>query len=179
MKSQEKIIKFEIFSIILVSILGVLLHFVFEWSNSNPVVGAFSNVNESTWEHLKLLFYPMLISTIIGFFYLSKSVPTFLCARVFGIISSMVATVILFYTYTGILGTNVDFLNISIFFISVILGEYISYRLMISSFNCDNFKAIVFLSILLFCFILFTYFPPKIGLFRNPITNGYGIRNIN
>jgi len=175
MKNSKKILKFTIFSIVFVSILGTLLHFVFGWSNNNILVGAFSNVNESTWEHLKLLFYPMLLTTIIGYFYLGKDISVFLCARVYGIIISMLFTIILFFTYTGILGTNISFLNIAIFYIAVILGEYVSYRLMLTSFNCNNLKAISTLIVLLICFIFFTYLPPRIGLFKDPLTNKYGI----
>ena len=50
---------------IAVAILGTLLHFVYEWSGSNMIVGLFSSTNESTWEHMKLAFYPMLIFSII------------------------------------------------------------------------------------------------------------------
>ena len=175
MGNLKKILKFEIFSIIFVSILGTLLHFTFEWSDSNLVIGAFSAVNESTWEHLKLLFYPMLISTIIGYFYLGKNVSSFLCARFFAIIISILFTVIFFYTYTGVLGFNVAILNILSFFVAVILGEYVSYKVMLSKASCDNYKIVIFFSILLFSFIFFTFFPPQIGLFKDPITNNYGI----
>lgn len=177
MKDLTKILKFTIFSIIFVSILGTLFHFTFKWSDNNIFVGIFSAVNESTWEHLKLLFYPMLITTIIGYFYLGKKVPTFFCARAYGIITSLLFTTIFFYTYTGILGTNIAILNIASFFISVILGEYISYRLLLTNFNCNNLKSITLLGVLLFCFIFFTFFPPRIGLFEDPITNEYGIIN--
>ena len=51
-----------------ISVLGVLLHFTYEWSGDNPIVALFSAVNESTWEHLKLLFFPMLLLTIIELF---------------------------------------------------------------------------------------------------------------
>ena len=174
-KNQEKILKFVIFSVIFVSALGTLLHFIFEWSNGNLFVGVFSAVNESTWEHLKLLFYPMFLSSILGYFYLGKAVSSYWCARLFGIIFAMLFTVIFFYTYTGIIGMNIDFFNISIFFIAVIIGKYISYRIMLSNISCDNSKAIISLLLLLFCFIFFTYFPPRIGLFEDPITNTYGI----
>ena len=48
---------------ILVCAMGTLAHFVYEWSGNNPVVGLFCAVNESTWEHIKLLFFPMLLYT--------------------------------------------------------------------------------------------------------------------
>ena len=166
--NNKSIFKFQIFSIIFISILGVILHFTYEWSNNNVIVGIFSATNESTWEHLKLLFYPMLLTTIIGYFYLGKSTPSFLCAKTIGIIVAMCFTVVLFYTYTGILGTNVDFLNIAIFFIAVILGEFVGYRYMISNNPCNKKVAIITLIVLLLCFIIFTFFPPQIGLFENP-----------
>ena len=67
----KKVFKFHIFSIIFSIILGILLHFAFEWSGNNLFIATFSAVNESTWEHLKLVFFPMLITIIISYFYLS------------------------------------------------------------------------------------------------------------
>lgn len=177
-KNQKKILKFEIFSIIFVSILGIILHFAFDWSNGTPVVGPFSAVNESTWEHLKLLFYPMLLSTIIGYFYLSKNTRGFLCARIFAVLTSLLFTVVVFYTYTGILGTNFAFLNIALFIFAVLVGEYVSYRLMLASFNCVNSKAFILFAIFIFLFTLFTFFPPQIGLFKDPVNNSYGIAHL-
>ena len=96
-------------------------------------------------------------------------------------IFSIIFTVVFFYTYTGILGTNIAILNIATFYIATLIGEYISYRLMLSNrlmlskFNCNTKKALILLSILLFLFVLFTYFPPKIMLFKDPISGTYGI----
>ena len=61
-----------IFSIIFTLVLGTILHFTYTWSNNNPFIGSFSAVNESTWEHLKLVFFPMLITVFIGYFYLEN-----------------------------------------------------------------------------------------------------------
>lgn len=146
------------------------MHFTYQWSNKNPFVGAFSSINESTWEHLKLLFFPMLITIIIGYFYLDKNISNFLCAKTIGIITALLFTVIFFYTYTGVLGRNFAVLNILTFIFSVIIGEYVAYKLIISNFECNNIFSIFILIILFFSFIIFTYFPPNIGLFKDPIT---------
>lgn len=175
MKDKKKIIKFQIFSSIFTMILGTLLHFTFEWSGNNSFVAAFSAVNESTWEHLKLIFFPMILTTIIGYFYIGKNTSNFLCSKLIGIITAILFTVIFFYTYTGILGTNFAFIDISIFFIAVLLGEYITYKLLLSDFSCNKIISLLLLIILLFCFVLLTYFPPKIGLFKDPVTNNFGI----
>lgn len=175
MKDKKKILKFQIFSTILTMILGTLLHFTFEWSGNNSFVATFSAVNESTWEHLKLIFFPMILTTIIGYFYIGKNTSNFLCSKLIGIITAISFTVIFFYTYTGILGANFAFIDISIFFIAVLLGEYITYKLLLSDFSCNKIISLLLLIILLFCFVLFTYFPPKIGLFKDPVTNNFGI----
>ena len=58
---------FFFFRFAFVSLLGVLLHFTYDWSGKNPFVGLFSSVNESAWEHLKLFFFPMLLLTLFEF----------------------------------------------------------------------------------------------------------------
>lgn len=169
------ILKFIIFSGIFVMILGTLLHFTYEWSGNNQFIASFSAVNESTWEHLKLLFFPMLLTTIIGFFYLEKSCPNYWCARLFGILTAILFTIVFFYTYTGIIGTNFAFVDISIFFVAVILGELVSYKVLVSSIDCNSSVALVGIILLLACFIIFTYFTPEIGLFKDPVTGLFGI----
>ena len=170
----NKILKFQIFSTTFEILLGTLLHFAFEWSNQNSIIAAFSNVNESTWEHLKLAFFPMLITTLIGFLIFNKN-KNFLCSKAIGIISAISFITIFFYTYTGILGKNIAIVDISSFIIAIIIGNYISYKKIISNYNCNNFIALIILFILLLCFIFFTYNPPNIALFQDPITGMYGI----
>lgn len=172
---KMKIRNYQIASVIFVCILGTLLHFTYEFLGENIFVATFSAVNESVWEHLKLLFFPMFLTTIIGYFYMEKNAPNFLCSKTLGILVSMLFIIIFFYTYTGIIGTSIVFIDIASFFVAVILGEYLSYKLMITNFKCNNIIAIIILTITLICFIVFTYLTPKIGIFRDPVTNQYGI----
>lgn len=172
---NTKIRNYQIISAIFVCIVGTLLHFTYELFGENTLVASFSAINESVWEHLKLLFFPMLLTTIIGYFYIGKNIPNFLCSKTIGIISSMLFIIIFFYTYTGIIGKSIVFIDISSFFVAVVLGEYLSYKLMTSNLKCNNVIAIIILTIILICFVVFTYFTPKIGLFKDPVTHQYGI----
>lgn len=176
MKKQKSILVFEILSTIFIMILGTLLHFTFEWSNNNLLVGTFSAVNESTWEHLKLLFFPMFITTIIGYFYTKGITFNYLCAKAQGILIAISFTVIFFYTYTGIIGTNYSILDIGSFFVAVILGEYLTYKKITFKSYCNNLLSFIVLLILLLCFVIFTFYPPNIGLFKDPITGLFGIQ---
>ena len=166
---RDRIRNYQIFSIIFTFFLGTLLHFTYKWFGENSVVGIFSAVNESTWEHLKLLFFPMLITTLLGAFIFCKDVPNFLCAKTIGIVVAIAFTVVFFYTYTGILGKNIAIIDISSFFIATIMGEVIAYLIIINKFKCNKNIAIIILLILLISFVVFTFFPIKIGLFKSPI----------
>ena len=175
--SKNKLLKFQIFSVIFTWVLGTLLHFTYEWSNENIIIAAFSAVNESTWEHLKLLFFPMFITTVIGYFYLKpkEDYKNFLCAKTIGILSALSFVVVFFYTYTGIVGTNFAILDIGSFFVGVLLGEFVTYKLTKNDVDCNNCSAMIILTILFLCFIIFTYYPPHIGLFIDPVSRKYGI----
>lgn len=172
---KNQLLRLKIISTIFIMILGVLFHFTYEWSNENLLVGTFSSINESTWEHLKLVFFPMLISLIIGYIYIGNKIPNYICAKVQGIISAMLITIVLFYTYTGIIGTNYSIVDISIFFISIALGQYIVYKIIKSKSNCNNLMTSIILLVIYLCFIIFTFFPPYIEMFKDPITGMYGI----
>ena len=84
-----KIKTWQIISVIFCFILGTSLHFVYELSGENNIIAIFSSVNESTWEHLKLVFFPMLITAIIGFFVVEKKNNNYWFAQMIGIICSM------------------------------------------------------------------------------------------
>ena len=176
MNYRTNLIKFQIFSTIFVIILGTILHFTYTWSKTNYLVGLFSAVNESTWEHLKLLFFPMLISTITEYSIFKNTFPNFLSSKTIGIITSMLFTVIFFYTYTGIIGTNYPFINILTFILSVIIGEYLAYILTINNFTFNKIFFISILIIITISFFIFTFNPPKINLFKDPLNGSYGIQ---
>ena len=50
----------ELMGFALTSLFGTVLHFLYDLLGGAAWVAPFSGVNESTWEHMKLLFWPML-----------------------------------------------------------------------------------------------------------------------
>lgn len=166
--------KFMICGIAFTIVVGSLLHFVYEWSGDNLVVGIFSAVNESTWEHLKLIFVPMLFYCLICYFFVGKSYSNYFPAMLKGISVGLLAIVAIFYTYTGVLGKNYLSLDILTFVIAVIWGFSKMYEMLIkeetNGMDFINMKCNVALSILgLFAltsgFLIFTFYPPELGLF--------------
>lgn len=171
-----KIKTWQIITVIICLILGTLLHFTYEWSGENLIVALFSAVNESTWEHLKLAFYPMLLMANIGYFIIGKRSRNYWMAQTLGMLVAIIFITTFFYTYTGVIGTNFAVLDIGSFIVAILLGEYVTYRLLTSTkaYNAELIS-IFFLLILLFSFIIYTFSPPKIELFKDPINGSFGI----
>lgn len=169
--------KYQIFSVIFAIVFGTILHFLFEWLNGNTFIATFSAVNESTWEHMKIAFFPMLITLIIGLFIYKKSYSNFLCAKTIGILVALIFIPVFFYTYTGIIGRNFAVIDISSFVLAISFGEFITYRLIKNKFNCNNEISFIILIGLILMFIVFTFKPLYINLFKDPLTGLYGIIN--
>ena len=178
---SSKLIKAQLIVILFSLILGTLLHFTYEWSGENAFVGSFSAVNESVWEHLKLVFFPMLIAAIIEYFFLKDVSKNYVEAKTIGIFTAISFVIVAFFTYSGIIGTSLIVIDILIFILSIILGEYVAYRLMKrkdESTVATEVLAIIILTLLFIFFIIFTYLPPEVNLFRDVTTGLYGIGNI-
>ncbi len=156
--------------IIFVSVLGTLLHFAYEWSGNNVFAGLFASINESTWEHMKLIFFPMVIFSFYAKGKLNKSYPCIGSAMAFGTLFGTFLIPVLFYTYSGILGFTIDIINIATFYISVIAAFWMVYKLTQSCRVANQSKALkILIMTTAVAFVLFTFFPPSIALFENPM----------
>lgn len=174
---DKRLFKYDLTGFVFVSAVGSLCHFVFEWSGYNSAAGLFTPINESTWEHLKLLFFPYLIWTVVQYF-LMKSEKGIFASKLIGALLGMLAIVMLFYTYTGAMGKSIEFLNILIFFIGVLTAFAADYILIksgrLSSLLCDNISIAVF-AVISALFFIFTFAPPLVPLFKDPQNSSYGI----
>ena len=175
---KSKVLQIQIIAIIFSIICGTLFHFVYQWTGENKIIAAFVPVNESIWEHLKLVFYPTGIFAIIEYFIVKNIVNNYLEAKTIGIFVAIFFIIVAYFTYTGIIGAGIFFIDILIFILSIIIGECVAYKLMTRK-NESNEKtkilAIIILVFLLFGFILFTYYSPEVNLFRDFTTGNYGI----
>ena len=151
-----------------VALSGIFLHFAYELSGENPIVGLFAAVNESVWEHLKLLFFPMLVLTLWDLFINYRNNSNFLPARTIGILAGLVFIVVAFYTITGIIGTPIAWINIVIFLLAVALAFLVERKLLCRKCLFSATTAIVILIVLIVLFVVFTIAPPALGIFIPP-----------
>jgi hypothetical protein len=159
------------------SLAGTLLHFLYDWLGEAVWIAPFSGVNESTWEHMKLLFWPTFIFAIVqSFFFRDRK--NFWCVKLRGIMLGLILIPVLFYTYNGVIGSSPDWINIAIFFISAaaaFIYETVLFKK--KHLPCISKRlSIIILCIIALLFVIFTFRTPEIGLFEDPITKTFGVQ---
>ena len=79
----------QIVETVLIILLGVILHFLYDWAGKNKFVATFSAVNESTWEHLKLAFFPVLLFGVIDFIFVRPYANNVVFATIIALFTSI------------------------------------------------------------------------------------------
>ena len=161
---------------IFTGILGTFLHFLFDLTGGSLPAALISAVNESIWEHMKLLFYPMVLFALIEYRYWGKDTPGFWCVKLAGILYGLALIPILYYTYTGILGLSADWFNITIFFLAALAVYWLEATLFLKGRGCalPAWGAIACLAAISIAFTVFTFLPPHIPFFQDPQNGTYG-----
>ncbi len=168
---------FAIHGTVFILISGSLLHFLYEWSGRNPFIGALTPVNESVWEHLKLVFLPGVALLVLeSIFCKTSNRGSIIAGKTIGIFVMVFSILGGFYLYTLFLSHNLIF-DILLMFVAVALGQFASYRVSRSK-AVSPFLATIALFLLIslgFAFVAFTFWPPLLEPFRDSITGAYGI----
>ncbi len=148
--------------------LGTLLHFTYEWSDENTFVGLFSAVNESIWEHTKLLFFPAAVFAPAVYPFVKKDIPRFLNIFAVSILLGIAFQTIAYYAYSGIIGMDIPWVNILLFFVSTALIFYSAYKAANKNSQGSSLPGLTIITILAIIYFYFTANPPSIGIFQSP-----------
>ena len=107
---------------IVISIVGTLLHFLYEISGHNKVVAIFAAVNESTWEHIKIALTPTFLWGLLDGFKYGTS-PNYFIAKSASLLVIVFLIPIIFYTYTAITKKAVLWFDIIYFYITILYDQ--------------------------------------------------------
>ena len=170
--------RWQLVGFIFTGIAGTLLHFFYDWTNHSVIAAFFSAVNESIWEHMKLLFFPMFVFGLIENRVIGRNHDNFWCSKLVGAVVGLLLIPIFYYTYTGAFGLSADWFNIVIFFIAAGSAYYLETQILKQEINCykSSLKALIFLCFIALLFIVLTFVQPKIPLFQDMSTGTYGIK---
>ena len=160
----------------LVTFVGTILHFLYDWAGGSILVAPFSGVNESTWEHMKLLFWPLFLLALVQRLFF-RNQENYWSIKLAEILLGLVLIPVLFYTYNGVFGKSPDWINIAIFYITallVFLFERWAFKR--DWLPCKHpllaFSVICLVGVL---FVVFSFATPQIPLFQDPLTGAYGV----
>ena len=174
---RKRLFFWELAGFLITGALGSLLHFVYAWSGESPAAAVVSAVNESTWEHMKLLFVPLFLFTVVQVCAQGRNYPNLLAVRAVSTLTGLILIPVLFYTYTGVLGRSIDWVNIVIFFLADLglfaLDGWLLRRGRLSA-PWQQILGLAALWALAFCFVWCTFRPVELALWRDPLTGGYG-----
>lgn len=168
---MKKLVITEIVGLVFGLIAGTVLHFVYKWSGCNDIIALFAPINESVWEHLKLLFIPFILYAVVEYYIIGNKYTGFFTVKAFAVILGILSLLAMFYTYTAIAGRNFLFADIIIFVISNVL-MYIFGLSEIPNENSSNKKGITIIFLITIMFFIFTVYPPQGSLFTDPLAKG-------
>lgn len=161
--------RYTIIGALFVLIAGTLAHFLYDWTGRNHVAGLFVPVNESIWEHMKLVFFPMLLYSLVMIVRLRGSFPCIVPSFGFGILVGTLLVPVFYYGYTFLLGRDFFVLDIADFLLSTLVAFLLAYRFTLSC-RLKGFAPVLWgmVCVLFVCFMMFTYHPPDAEIFADP-----------
>lgn len=164
-------------SVIIISAIGTLAHFIYEWTHHNHILGLFSAVNESTWEHIKIaLTATFLWGLIDGFLYGPD--PNYFPAKLLSLLVISLTIPAIFYFYRHFAHHSILAIDISLFYIAIILGQLTFYGILAAPDTPHFLQYLSCIGLFIFfgCYMTLTLEPLKTFLFKDPINGKYGFR---
>ena len=146
----------------IVSLIGTVWHYLYGFSGGNAFVGIFAPINESVWEHLKLLLYPFLLYVTAEYFLFGRHIGGFVYSMTIGLLCGLVFIPLSFYAYNIFTHRAVTALDIIIYYLSVAVTFFIGTERIISLKDGTaqkNLRAAVIIAALILAFTLVTFFP--------------------
>lgn len=162
---------------VVISAVGTLAHFLYDLTDHNKVIGLFTAVNESTWEHIKIALTPIFLCCLYDGFVYGEN-PNYFLAKLMSLIIPIVVVPCIFYGYEVISKKPILFIDILSFYLAIFLSQFV-FKLIVDAQPIDfvfAYLSCIFVFVLFGAYTLLTLMPLKTFLFKDPITNKYGFR---
>ncbi len=129
-KTNTTLRKWHVIGFFWIVIVGSLLHFTYEWSGKMPIVGYFSAVNESLWEHLKLGYFSLTFFMLIDYWVLRNKTTGYFAAKAAGIVSMNLLIVLVNFIYETVVEKPNPIFHIALFVVGAFICQYVSIKVM-------------------------------------------------
>lgn len=172
--SLKKVLKL---NIIVIFLLSFLTYFIYKIIPID-LFAIFFPVNESIFEHMKMIYTTYLIDSIILFLLFKKyniKFNNFFGALFLSSIISITSFLIIWLPIYYRIGENL-LITLIILLISIFLSQIASYYILTSfKNNILNYIAFGFVILFIILFAYFTYYPLHNDFFLDPLNQKYGI----
>ena len=167
----------KIVKIALIFVVCFISHNLYEWFD-NSVISIFFPVNESIWEHMKIIFTSTIIVSFFEFLRLKKVgllYHNFWFSNILSAFLSIPLYLIIFIPVYKVIGENM-FFSIGLMLVVIIAITYIANYLSTKKEIRDlTLTSLLFLIAVYIGFGYLTYYPAHNYLFYDTINNMYGI----
>lgn len=152
--------------------VGAGFHFLYELSGKNILAGIIFPINESVWEHCKMILWPMILFWGICFLvrYKKNSMNggRWFAALAGALVTSIVFMIAFFYTYSGAFGTENIVMDIIDFVLSIVIGQLAGLRIYQRKRHRCLIGAAGIILVIILMSVVFTFIHPEIPLFIPP-----------
>ena len=177
---NRKLIWSELSGAVAVYSAAVFLHFAYALSGGSALWMVFGAVNESVWEHVKIYSAAYTAWALLQLCWLRVPFRSYVVAKCVGLYLLMGLMIGFFYAYTAFTGSPILFVDILSSAVFTIISQTVSCLLTLKCRKLSEYyhPALMLLLLYYLMFFSFTVFPPKLGLFRDPLGGGYGIAGL-
>ncbi len=158
--------------------LTFLFHFLYEWF-PNPVFAVLFPVNESIWEHMKLLYSGFFFWSIIEYFLIKKfniKINNYILNTFIVMMTTVIVYLIIYLPLYDVIGESM-IISIGLLIIIIVLAELFSYYLLKIERQDSplNKASIVLITLGYLVFASLTFNPIKNYIFYDTHHHKYGI----
>ena len=159
--------------------IGSLMHFLYDLSGKNIFVGLISAVNESVWEHSKMVLWPVICWWTIYYMKNNKKNKIdrnkWFTGGLVALLTALITMPMIYYFYTEAFGIEILIIDISILFLAILFGQLLGLHVYKYSKGINASVSIRIFIVLILLFAIFTLYQPHLPIFKDSSTGQYGI----
>ncbi|MEI3509064.1 MAG: DUF6512 family protein [Bacilli bacterium] len=173
--------RLKVIDVFIIFALCFLTHFIYSWF-PNTLFSIFFPVNESIWEHMKMLFSAIIIFSVADFILLKVfeiEYRNFITSVFLSAVLSIIIFLAIYLPLYYFIGENMV-LNLTVLFVSIVFSQAVSYFVLESKdYGLLNYVSLIGIIFSYIVFGILTYYPPTEDLFYDPIDEKFGINTYN
>lgn len=154
-------------------LVGSIFHYLYQISGKAPFVAFLAPINESVWEHTKMVVLPLILWWSLFYLnqkeQLSLDADAWFSALLVSLLVSILSIPFLYYFYTEAFGVSLLWVDILILLLALALGQLLGLFVLRHPFGLDSKQAIGMILLILVFYCIATLHPPKYPMFQSKV----------